>query len=70
MIPALSVPASKAAARLSPLDGKNFNRCFPGDPTGSVSEMLAHYLTTRLFPMADVVIDLHTGQSVKVSIVN
>ena len=61
MIPALSVPASKAAARLSPLDGKNFNRCFPGDPTGSVSEMLAHYLTTRLFPMADVVIDLHTG---------
>ena len=61
MIPALSVPASKAAARLSPLDGKNFNRCFPGDPTGSVSDMLAHYLTTHLFPMADVVIDLHTG---------
>lgn len=61
MIPALNVPASKAATRLSPLDGKNFNRSFPGDPTGSVSEMLAHYLTNHLFPMADVVIDLHTG---------
>ena len=61
MIPALNVPGSKAATRLSPLDGKNFNRSFPGDPTGSVSEMLAHYLINHLFPMADVVIDLHTG---------
>ena len=61
MIPALSVPAAKAAARLSPLDGRNFNRCFPGDPAGSVSEMLAHYVTTHLFPMADAVIDLHSG---------
>ncbi len=61
MIPILNVPASKAATRLSPLDGKNLNRCFPGDPLGAVCEMMAHYLTTVLFPMADVVIDLHTG---------
>ncbi len=61
MIPILNMPASKAATRLSPLDGKNLNRCFPGDPLGSVCEMIAHYLTTELFPMADVVIDLHTG---------
>lgn len=61
LIPCLNPPASKAGTRLSPLDGRNFNRCFPGDPRGSVSEMLAHYLSTVLFPMADVVIDLHTG---------
>jgi predicted deacylase len=61
LIPALSVPASKAATRLSPLDGKNFNRSFPGNPAGTVSEMLAHYLTTALFPLTDVVIDIHTG---------
>ena len=61
LIPALSMPASKAATRLSPLDGKNFNRCFPGNPGGTPSEALAHHLTTVLFPMADHVIDIHTG---------
>ena len=55
------MPAAKAATRLSPLDGKNFNRCFPGNPAGTVSEIIAHYLTTVLFPLADVVIDIHTG---------
>ena len=61
LIPALSIPASKAATRLSPLDGKNFNRSFPGNPTGTISEVLAHYLTTVLFPLSDIVIDMHTG---------
>lgn len=61
LIPTLSMPAAKAATRLSPLDGKNFNRCFPGDPAGTPSEVVAHYLTTVLFPLADVVIDNHTG---------
>jgi N-alpha-acetyl-L-2,4-diaminobutyrate deacetylase len=61
LIPCLNPPAAQAATRLSPLDGKNFNRCFPGNPLGSPSEMLAHYLSTVLFPKADVVIDLHTG---------
>jgi predicted deacylase len=61
LIPTLTMPGAKAATRLSPLDGKNFNRTFPGDPSGTVSEVLAHYLTTVLFPLADVVIDIHTG---------
>ncbi len=61
LIPALNVPASKAATRLSPLDGKNLNRSFPGRADGTVTEMVAHYLTTVLFPLADIVIDMHTG---------
>jgi predicted deacylase len=61
LIPTLTMPGAKAATRLSPLDGKNFNRCFPGNPTGTVSEMIAHYLTTVLFPISEVVIDIHTG---------
>jgi len=61
LIPTLNVPASKAGTRLSPLDGKNLNRSFPGRADGTVTEMVAHYLTTVLFPMADIVIDLHTG---------
>ena len=61
LIPCLTIPASKAMTRLSPLDGKNFNRVFPGNASGTVSDMLAHYLTTVLFPLADIVIDIHTG---------
>ncbi len=61
LIPALNVPASKAATRLSPLDGKNLNRSFPGKADGTVTEMIAHYLTTVLFPRSDIVIDIHTG---------
>ncbi len=61
LIPTLTMPAAKAATRLSPLDGKNFNRCFPGNPTGTPSEVVAHYLTTVLFPLANIVIDIHTG---------
>jgi predicted deacylase len=61
LIPCLNPPAANAATRLSPLDGRNFNRCFPGNPCGSPSEMLAHYLSSILFPMADIVIDLHSG---------
>jgi hypothetical protein len=37
------------------------NRAFPGRADGSATEMIAHYLTTVLFPLADVVIDIHTG---------
>ena len=61
LIPALNLPAAKAATRLSPLDGKNLNRSFPGRADGTVTEMIAHYLTTVLFPLADIVIDIHTG---------
>lgn len=61
LVPCLTIPASKAMTRLSPLDGKNFNRSFPGKADGTVCEMLAHYLSTVLFPLADIVIDMHTG---------
>lgn len=61
LLPALNLPAAKAATRLSPLDGRNLNRSFPGKADGTVTEMIAHYLTTVLFPLADIVIDIHTG---------
>lgn len=61
LVPALNMPAAKAATRLSPLDGRNLNRAFPGKADGTVTEMIAHYLTTVLFPLADIVVDMHTG---------
>ena len=61
MIPSLNFPAARAAMRLSPLDGMNLNRAFPGDPNGCVTSQIAHYLTTVLFPMVDIVVDIHSG---------
>ncbi len=63
VIPALNTPAVLAGRRTSPLDGKNLNRCFPGDPTGTASEQIAHYTSQVLFTMADLVMDLHSGGS-------
>jgi N-alpha-acetyl-L-2,4-diaminobutyrate deacetylase len=60
VIPCLSPAASKAGTRLWP-SGANFNRSFPGSPSGPAHEQLADYLTRVLFPLADAVIDIHTG---------
>lgn len=61
LIPLLNFPAARAATRLSPLDGMNMNRAFPGDAEGPVTSQIAHYLRTVLFPISDVVIDIHSG---------
>ncbi len=61
LIPSLNFPAARAATRLSPLDGMNMNRAFPGEPEGPVTSQIAHFLTTVLFPLSDVVIDIHSG---------
>ena len=61
ILPALNAPAVAAGRRVSPLDEGNLNRLFPGDATGSPTEMIAHYVCEVLMPMADVVVDLHSG---------
>ena len=61
VLPALNTPAVQKGTRLSPLDGGNMNRTFPGDPHGTMTERLANFVTTQLIPRADVVIDLHSG---------
>jgi N-alpha-acetyl-L-2,4-diaminobutyrate deacetylase len=61
LIPSLNFPAALASTRLSPIDGMNLNRAFPGDAEGSVTSQIAHYLTHELFPIADAVIDIHSG---------
>jgi predicted deacylase len=45
----------------SPVDGKNLNRCYPGRPDGTLSERIAHAITTEVFDRADCVLDLHCG---------
>ena len=44
-----------------PVDGKNLNRCYPGDPEGTISERIAHAITTEVIEPADCLLDLHCG---------
>jgi len=46
---------------ICPLDGKNPNRVFPGNPGGTASERLAHTLFTEVIARSDYYVDLHGG---------
>jgi uncharacterized protein len=61
ILPMANAPAVLAAKRCSPLDGGNLNRAFPGDPKGTPTSRLAHFLEKELFPRHDVVLDIHSG---------
>ncbi len=54
-------PAVQNGTRTSPLDGGNLNRAFPGSPAGTLTEKIADYFTRYLVPLADVVLDMHSG---------
>lgn len=59
--PALNMPAFDISARVSPLDGQNLNRAFPGDRDGGPTAMIAHFLETMILPRCDAALDLHSG---------
>jgi N-alpha-acetyl-L-2,4-diaminobutyrate deacetylase len=61
VIPALNYPAVMAGTRVSPIDGVNMNRAFPGERGGTVSAMIAHYVQTKILTLADVLLDIHSG---------
>lgn len=61
IVPGMNYPAFKAAKRTSPIDGGNMNRVFPGNPAGNITEKIADYFQRTLLPMADYVLDMHSG---------
>ena len=61
MVPMMNQPAFAAGKRTSPIDGGNLNRLFPGLPNGTATQKIAHYFQTELLPLADVVLDIHSG---------
>lgn len=61
LLPQLSESACNASSRTSPLDGVNMNRAFPGNPRGTISYRISHFVKTQVFPRAGVVIDIHSG---------
>jgi N-alpha-acetyl-L-2,4-diaminobutyrate deacetylase len=61
IVPFMNQPAFAAARRTSPLDGGNLNRSFPGKPDGTPTQKIADYFINELVPMADIVLDYHSG---------
>lgn len=63
VVPIAHEAARRTDTRVSPEDGGNLARSFPGRVDGEPTEQLAHLLTSRVLAHADVVIDLHTSNS-------
>src|SRR6516225_644344 len=65
-VPVLNLPAFRARTPfLVPDDGKNLNRCFPGNPDGTVADRLAHAAFTQLIVGSDALVDAHAGDMVE-----
>jgi predicted deacylase len=63
LMPANNVHAVTAGRRTSPVDGLNFNRSFPGDPQGTITNQIAAYVADHILPIGDAFVDLHSGGS-------
>lgn len=63
ILPMANFPAGQAGLRVSPLDDVNLNRSFPGDPNGTPTQIIAHYIETVLLPGSDLHVDIHSGGS-------
>lgn len=65
-VPVLNLPAFRARTPfLVPDDGKNLNRCFPGDPDGTLADRLANAAFTQLIQGSDALVDMHAGDMVE-----
>jgi uncharacterized protein len=65
-VPVLNLPAFHARTPfVVPDDGKNLNRCFPGDASGTLADRLAHAAFNELITGSDAYIDAHCGDMVE-----
>ncbi len=63
IIPTANPLAMQADARNAPLDVLDLNRVFPGNPSGSHTEVLASRIVENALDSVDYAIDLHGGGS-------
>jgi len=65
-VPVLNLSAFAARSPfVVPEDGKNLNRCFPGNASGSLAERLAYDAFSQLISGSDALIDAHCGDLVE-----
>ncbi|MBX2870725.1 MAG: succinylglutamate desuccinylase/aspartoacylase family protein [Saprospiraceae bacterium] len=48
---------------INPQDQKNLNNAFPGKADGSITEQIAHFITTNIIPVSEVFLDIHGGDA-------
>ncbi len=61
VIPSLNMPAVRADVRVSPLDGVNLNRVFPGSSDAGPTAAIAGFVNDIVLPVCDAGVDIHTG---------
>ena len=62
IIPVVNVTSFyKRTPILNPIDNLNLNRVFPGDANGSITEVMADFFTNEIYPITDVLLDMHGG---------
>lgn len=59
-VPVLNMPSFLVRSRYLP-DRRDLNRLFPGGASGSLGARLANVISKELLPVADAVVDLHSG---------
>ena len=65
-VPVLNLPSFRARTPfVVPDDGKNLNRCFPGNAAGTLAERLAYDTFTKIITGSDALIDMHAGDMVE-----
>jgi predicted deacylase len=66
VVPVVDMPAFSARSiYVCPLDGKNPNRVFPGNPRGSASEQIADWVFRNVVSQATYYVDLHGGDLIE-----
>jgi len=58
-LPLVNVAGFEAGQRTVPYDGRDLNRCFPGDADGTVSEQIAHTIFEEVVSRCDFGVDIH-----------
>lgn len=61
IVPVANIEAWRAGTRVTPIDGVNLARVFPGSPDAGYTERLAHHLFQKVVMRADFLMDCHSG---------
>jgi predicted deacylase len=61
ILPALNISAVREGRRVASVDGVNLNRALPGNAAGGPAEQIASIVAEDLIPLADFVMDIHSG---------
>jgi predicted deacylase len=61
VLPALNISAVREGRRVASVDGVNLNRSLPGSADGGPAQQIASIVAEDLIPLADFVMDIHSG---------